>query len=119
MGMHTDLPIYKSSIDLFKLAMGLTRNIPRDLKQIVSKQVMSDCLEILTLIGRANSNHEKWPYLVLVLEKLHQVDLVMRLCAESRFITHDQQSKTILLTSAIGKQANAWKKKYNPTAPAT
>ncbi len=118
MGMHTDLPIYKDSIDLFKLAMGLTRNIPRDLKTIISAQVMSDCLKILTLIGRANSSQDKWPNLVLVLEKLHEVDLVMRLCKESRFITADQQSKTMMLTTAIGKQANAWKKKYNPTAPA-
>ena len=118
MGMHTELSIYKAAMGLLYIATTLTRNIPRDLKTIISAQVMSDCLKILTLIGRANSSQDKWPNLVLVLEKLHQVDLVMRLCKESRFITADQQSKTMMLTAAIGKQANAWKKKYNPTAPA-
>ena len=118
MAMHTDLQIYKVSMDLFKLATGLTRNIPRDLKQVISKRVMDDCMEILTLIGRANSNRDKRPHLELLLEKVHQVDLVMSLCTESRFISPEQQSKTILLTSSIGKQANAWKR-YTPTAPAT
>ena len=117
MAMQTDLQIYKVSMDLFKLATGLTRNIPRDLKQVISKRVMDDCMEILTLIGRANSNRDKRPHLELLLEKVHQVDLVMRLCTESRFISPEQQSKTILLTSSIGKQANAWKR-TTPTAPA-
>jgi len=64
MAMHTDLAIYKASIDLFILAVGLTQNIPRGLKQVISQRVMDDCMDILTLIGRANSNTDKRPHLI-------------------------------------------------------
>ncbi|QBF27192.1 four helix bundle protein [Pseudomonas tructae] len=118
MAMHTDLSIYKSSIGLLQMAMNLTRNIPRELKQSVSKRVIDECIDVLVLIARANSAQDKRPHLTLLVEKVQVIEFLMRIFKESRFISVPQHAKTMEVTTSIGKQANAWKRS-TPTAPAT
>ena len=116
--MHTDLSIYKSSLGLLQMAMTLTRNIPRDLKQSVSKRVIDECIDILILIARANSAQDKRPHLTSLVEKVQVIEFLMRLFKDSRFISVQQHARTMEITTSIGKQANAWKRS-TPTAPAT
>ena len=118
MAMHTDLQIYKVSMDLLNLATNLTRNIPRDLKLQLSKRVIDECIDVLMLIARANSSRDKHPHLTLLVEKVQVIEFLMRLFKENRFISVQQHAKAIEVTTSIGKQANAWKR-YTPTAPAT
>ena len=118
MAMHTDLKIYKVSMDLLSLATSLTRNIPRDLKLSLSKRVIDECIDVLMLIARANASKDKQPHLTLLVEKVQVIEFLMRLFKENRFISIPQHAKAIEVTTSIGKQANAWKR-YTPTAPAT
>ncbi|KMN24360.1 hypothetical protein TU85_04870 [Pseudomonas helleri] len=118
MAMHTDLQIYKVSMDLLNLATNLTRNIPRDLKLQLSKRVIDECIDVLMLIARANASRDKHPHLALLVEKVQVVEFLMRLFKENRFISVGQHAKAIEVTTSIGKQANAWKRS-TPTAPAT
>ncbi|MGO3543566.1 MAG: four helix bundle protein [Pseudomonas helleri] len=118
MAMHTDLQIYKVSMDLLNLATSLTRNIPRDLKLQLSKRVIDECIDVLMLIARANASRDKHPHLTLLVEKVQVVEFLMRLFKENRFISVGQHAKAIEVTTSIGKQANAWKRS-TPTAPAT
>lgn len=118
MAMHTDLQIYKVSMDLLSLATSLTRNIPRDLKLQLGKRVIDECVDVLILIARANAARDKRPHLISLVEKVQVVEFLMRLFKESRFISVNQHAKAIEVTTSIGKQANAWKR-YTPTAPAT
>ena len=118
MAMHTDLKIYKVSMDLLSLATSLTRNIPRDLKLALSKRVIDECIDVLMLIARANASKDKHPHLTLLAEKVQVIEFLMRLFKENRFISIPQHAKAIEVTTSIGKQANAWKR-YTPTAPAT
>lgn len=118
MAMHTDLSIYKSSLGLLQMATNLTRNIPRDLKQSVSKRVIDECIDVLILIARANAAQDKRPHLTRLVEKVQVIEFLMRLFKESRFISVPQHARTMEITTSIGKQANAWKRS-TPTAPAT
>lgn len=118
MAMHTDLHIYKVSMDLLSLATNLTRNIPRDLKLTLSKRVIDECIDVLMLIARANATKDKRPHLTELVEKVQVIEFLMRLFKENRFISIPQHAKAIEVTTSIGKQANAWKRS-TPTAPAT
>jgi uncharacterized protein (UPF0128 family) len=118
MAMHTDLHIYKVSMDLLSLATNLTRNIPRDLKLTLSKRVIDECIDVLMLIARANATKDKRPHLTELVEKVQVIEFLMRLFKENRFISILQHAKAIEVTTSIGKQANAWKRS-TPTAPAT
>lgn len=118
MAMHTDLHIYKVSMDLLRLATNLTRNIPRDLKLTLSKRVIDECIDVLMLIARANATKDKRPHLTELVEKVQVIEFLMRLFKENRFISIPQHAKAIEVTTSIGKQANAWKRS-TPTAPAT
>ena len=118
MGMHTDLSIYRAAMSLLHMAIILTRNIPRDLKQSLGKRVIDECIEVVMLIARANATQDKRPHLTLLVERVQVVEFLMRLFKDSRFISVEQHAKAIEVTSSVGKQANAWKRS-TPTAPAT
>ncbi|MBN3965588.1 four helix bundle protein [Pseudomonas gregormendelii] len=94
MAMHTELAIYKAAMGLLQMAMNLTRNIPRELKQQLSKRVIDECIDVLMLIIRANSTRDKRPYLTELVEKVQVIEMLMRLFKESRFISVPQHAKT-------------------------
>jgi hypothetical protein len=118
MAMHTELQIYKVSMELLAMATNLTRNIPRDLKLTLSKRVIDECIDVLMLIARANSCRDKAPHLTELVEKVQVIEFLMRLFKENRFISVPQHAKSMEVTTSIGKQANAWKRS-TATAPAT
>ena len=118
MAMHTQLPIHKVAYDLLNLAIDLVRNIPRDLKVMLGTKIRDECIEVLTLIGRANAAMDKRAYLSALVEHVQVVEYLVRSLKDKRFISVKQYAAAIELTDSIGKQANAWKRK-SATAPAT
>jgi len=120
MAMHTELSIYKIAYDLLLLSTTITRNIPRDLKPYIGKEVMQECIAVLMLVARANAAADKSPHLVDLLERVHVIELLMRTLKDLRFISVPQFSASMLLTDSIGKQAAGWKRyTAKATAPAT
>ncbi len=112
MAMHHELPIHKIAFDLLSLATDITRNIPRDLKVGLGSKVRDECIEMLTLIARANSSHDKTVHIVGIIERNDTVKFLLRLFKEKRFISVKQHADSIELIESISKQANGWKKKY-------
>lgn len=54
MAIHTTLPIYREAYRLFDVIMDLTKNMPREFKQSIGGKLRDECIEIMTLIFRAN-----------------------------------------------------------------
>jgi hypothetical protein len=118
MGMHTDLPIHKAAFDLLSMATDITRNIPRDFKAGLGAKVRDECIEVMVLIARANAEKDKRPHLGSLVERIQVIEFLLRLFKEKRFISIPQHAAAILVTTSIGKQANAWNRS-TATAPAT
>lgn len=110
MAIHTNLPIYKVTYDLFSLVTRITRNMPRDVRVSVGGKIRDECVELLVLIYRANSALEKVPHLGALLERLQVVELLLRLARDMRLISTRQYGQAIELTSSVGKQASGWRK---------
>ena len=110
MALHTNLPIYKVSYDLFDLSVDLTRNMPRDIKQSLGSKLREECLELLVLIYRANVARDKRAHLGELIERLQVAELLMRLARDKRFISVAQYARAIDLTVKIGRQANGWRR---------
>lgn len=70
MALHTQLPIYKVAYGLFDVIMDLAKNMPRDFKASIGGKLRDECIEILTLIFRANVAREKTPHLGTLIERL-------------------------------------------------
>ena len=116
MANHTDLPISKVAYDLLVVATELTKNMPRDYKASVGKEIRDECVRLSVLVFRANSAGDKTPYLDKLIERNQVLELLFRLSKDMRFISVAQYARAIALTSMIGKQAGGWKK-YTASSP--
>ena len=110
MANHTTLPIYKVAYDLLDVITDLSKNMPRDFKQSIGGKLRDECVEIVTLIFRANVSQEKAAHLISLIERLQVSELLLRLSRDKRLISTGQYAKAIELTSSIGKQANGWRR---------
>lgn len=110
MAIHTELPIYKVAYDLLGVVIALVKNMPREVKQSIGGKIRDECIEVATLVFRANVAADKAPHLLTLLEHLQVAELLLRLARDHRFISTGQYAQAIALTGSIGKQANGWRK---------
>ncbi len=110
MAQHTALPIYKVAYDLLDAITDLCKNMPRDFKSSIGGKLRDECVEIVTLIFRANVSQEKSSHLISLIERLQVCELLLRLSRDKRLISTGQYAKAIELTGNIGKQANGWRR---------
>lgn len=110
MALHTNLPIYKVAYDLFDVITDLAKNMPRDFKASIGGKLRDECIEILTLIFRANVSREKAHHIGTLIERLQVAELLLRLSRDKRLISTGQYAKAIELTGSIGKQAGGWRR---------
>ena len=111
MALHTELKIYKDAYDLLKQLVDLTKNMPRDFKQLIGGKMRDDCLELIAFVVKANISRDKREALSMLLEKQQGIEVLLRAACDMRWISQGQYAKTIFLTSGIGKQANGWRNK--------
>jgi hypothetical protein len=116
MALHTALPIYKVTYDLFSIVTQITRSFPRDVRAMGGK-IRDESIELLLLIYRANSSRDKVPHLDELLERLQVTELLLRLSRDMHFISTGQYARAIELTDKVGKQANGWRK-HSASSPA-
>ena len=110
MAIHTTLPIYKSAYELLQVAHTLTKNFPRPVKASMGAAIQDVCVRITLLVAKANAARDKGTHLAEMLEKVMEAELLIRLAKDMRFISLSQYASAVLLTDAIGKQANGWRK---------
>ena len=117
MALHTDLPIYKDAYGLFDVIVDLAKNMPRDFKASIGGKLRDECIEILTLVFRANTARDKGEHLSNLIERLQVAQLLLRLSRDKRLISTPQYARAIELTNSVGRQANGWRK--SATSPAS
>jgi hypothetical protein len=116
MALHTNLPIYKVAYDLLNVITDLAKNMPRDLKASIGGKLCDECVEIVTLIFRANVATHKVVHLTDLIERLQVAELLLRLSMDKRLISARQYANAVALTQSVGKQAGGWRR--NATSPA-
>jgi hypothetical protein len=110
MAIHTTLAIYSAAYDLLNLLVDAVKSMPRDVKPVVGSRIVDRCLEITTLIRRANKAGDKVPDLEVLLERNDEIETLLRVAVERRYIARGQYGDAIRLTQSIGRQAGGWKK---------
>lgn len=109
MALHSQLPIYRVSRDLFAMVVQLTRKFPRDLRATVGGRLQDDTFNLVMLVFRANVATNKVPFLDQMIEHTEATKLLLRLCMDLRAISQKEYAAAIDLTNNIGKQANGWR----------
>lgn len=118
MALHSELPIDKAAHDLFVYAITLARNFPSDVKTLIGSQIRDLCLSINSLVYLANKAKDKLECIDELLLRQVQVETLLRVSRDMRFISPGQYASALKLTAIVGRQANGWRKHYvRPPAP--
>jgi hypothetical protein len=114
MARHQHLPIYRLSYELFSKIMLATKNFPRDFKFSIGQKIKEEMVEVIVLIYRANSSEKKQDHIAELIERLVVVQLLCRLCHDSKVLTRKHYSAITEMTESILRQAQGWKKASAP-----
>ena len=118
MALHTELPIHKVAYDLMAVAIEAARNMPRDVKQLMGGKIRDLCLELLGLIYQANVARDKVPAIDALRGRLQDVEVLLRLSVDLRYITRPAYARAIEHTTRLGKQATGWRRSSAPSPAA-
>jgi hypothetical protein len=115
MALATDLDIHKKARELLELASDVQANIRRSHRNGVGGRIMSECVDMLTLIRRANAARDPARRAASIEELLERLDTVADLLRTAhdhklRLIDHGLWARGIRLIGDIGRQAGGWLK---------
>ena len=110
MAQYKHLPIYKTTYELLNQITMATRGFPKDFKYTLGSRLREECVELVLLIFRANSNISRRTAIMDALERVQVLELLLRLCKDMRLLTIKQFSSACELTDNLGRQATGWLK---------
>lgn len=109
MGLHTDLRIHTAAAKLLDAVTESALQMRRDAKKFIGEKLLDDCLDIQTLIQRANIATDKTPYLDAVLEKKCRIEALLKLSLDKRLISTGHYSIATEHAVSLGRQAVGWR----------
>lgn len=113
MALSHELPIYKDTYKLILLIFEFTKEFAREYKYTLGQDMKRDSIQLVRSIYRANRNSDKRQYLEEFLDNFEILKLEVRLCADLKLISVRHLAELSKMLDLIGKQATAWKNRYN------
>jgi len=120
MALHTDLPIYRTGVQLLTLAVKVQQQMPRGVKRSLGDKISAHCIEMLDLMALANATKhgERADYIRTLMRHLRAVTVLLRVSHDSRYVSHTLWADSVALLDSIGKQGGGWLKSASNRAPA-
>lgn len=119
MALHTQLPIYRTGLDLLTLAHRVQEQMPRGVKRTVGEKIAQHCTDILELMALANASREmRAHYLRELLTRQRTVEVLLRVSFDARHVSPKLWAQAVQLLGNIGAQAGGWLKSAKNRAPA-
>ena len=110
MGMHYDLPVYKSCYDLLLEIFQFVKNFGREYKYTVGESLKKQTVALLTLIFRANSRKDKEQVLQEARESIEVIRLFIRLMKDMHQISLKNFVHVNKKVEDVSKQLTGWQK---------
>lgn len=120
MAIHTDLPIYRTGVQLLTLAVKVQEQMPRGVKRSLGDKISQHCVEMLDLMALANATKhgERAEHIKQLMTRLRAVTVLLRVSHDSRYVSHKLWADSIVLLESIGKQGGGWLKSASNKGPA-
>jgi hypothetical protein len=117
--LHTDLPIYRTGVQLLALAIKVQQQMPRAVKRSLGDKIAQHCVEMLDLMALANATQrgERAQHIHQLMTRLRAMTVLLRVSHDSRYVSPALWGESILLLDSIGRQGGGWLKSANK-APA-
>ena len=114
MAMHLTLPIYKASKRLLTVVLDVPKDMRKDAKFLIGKELLTEALAIMRLVRKANMAFDKAkvPHIDEILEKLQYIEDLVVAAHDATLLSDAKLARVQVCTQDVGKQANGWKKHY-------
>lgn len=112
MALHTDLPIYRTGVQLLALAVKAQEQMPRGVKRSLGDKIAAHCVEMLDLMALANATQraERAQHIQQLMTRLRAVTVLLRVSHDSRYVSHGVWAQSVQMLDSIGKQGGGWLK---------
>jgi hypothetical protein len=120
MAIHTELPIYRTGVQLLALAFKVQEQMPRGMKRSLGEKISQHCVEMLDLMALANATAraERAAHIQALMKHLRAATVLLRVCHEGRYCSNALWAQSVKLLDSIGKQGGGWLKSASNGAPA-
>ena len=110
--LHSDLPIYRTGVQLLNLAINAQVQMPRSVKRLLGDKITQHCVEMLDLMALANATQraERAEYIEQLMTHLRATTVLLRVSHDSKHISHKLWADSVLSLGSIGKQGGGWLK---------
>lgn len=107
--MHYELDVFKTAVDLLRLAVRIVRTLPRDCKPDIPRRLMDRAEEIHELIRQANATRgDRVPFRDEIVKHLEKLKILVRALHDEEIVAHDLWQQSNRLTTSLGKQLYGW-----------
>jgi hypothetical protein len=120
MALHTELPIYRTGVQLLDLAIKAQAQMPRSVKRSLGEKIAQHCVEMLDHMALANATQrtERAHHIQQLMVRLRATTVLLRVSHDARYVSHGLWGQSVLLLDSIGRQAGGWLKSAAGTAAA-
>jgi hypothetical protein len=112
MALHTELPIYRTGIQLLDLAFKAQAQMPRAVKRSLGEKISQHCVEMLDLMALANATQhgERADHIRQLMTHLRAMTVLLRVSHDSRYVSTTLWAESVQLLDSIGRQGGGWLK---------
>ncbi|MBS7786569.1 four helix bundle protein [Flavobacterium sp. CYK-55] len=110
MKLYSDLPVYKSTYDLLLGIFEFTKSFSKEYKYTVGESLKKETIDLLILIYRVNSRHDKGKVLEEAKERIEVIRLLIRLMKDLHQISIKNFVNINSKVEDVSKQLTGWHK---------
>jgi hypothetical protein len=107
---YNELPVYKATYDLLLAIFQFTKEFSKEYKYTVGESLKKETIELLTLIYRANTRHQKTDVLQIAREQIEVIRLLIRVMKDMKQISLEKFVKINQAVENVSKQLSGWQK---------
>ena len=109
MARYDHLPVYKTAMDLAVFIETVVHGFSRYHKYTLGTDLRQESRELVTVIIRANSQHDKLPVLLDLRERLEAFQVLLRIGKEVKaFSRFESYARAAELAVALSRQNEGW-----------
>ena len=110
MALYYDLPVYRDTYKLILKIFECTKDFSKEYKYTVGESLKKETIELLTLIYRANTRHQKADVLQMAREQIEVIRLLIRVMKDLKQISLEKFVKVNQAVENVSKQLSGWQK---------
>ena len=110
MAQYNELPVYKATYDLLLAIFQFTKEFRWENKYTAGESLKKETIELLTLIYRVNTRHQKADVLQIAREQIDVIRLLIRVMKDMKQISLEKFVRINEAVENVSKQLTGWQK---------